>query len=176
MGRGQRLTVDSGRREELEQRRARARYAAAQRRIAADLAVRGLPVGPDEFLSLEAHNAALATLAAQRRLYLVWHRIWGVRMRAGMESTMRRLAELIGDEPVMLVWGSPAPSAFAVWPQAALHALDDYVGPDDGNAGRDLMLVTDEGPSGLVLAYRHLADVDEDERRSRGHFAIALDG
>lgn len=89
---------------------------------------------------------------------------------------MRRLAELIGDEPVTLIWGSSGSAAFAVSPQAALHKLVDCVGPDDSNAGCDLTLVAGDGRSGLVLTYRHRADVDEYELRSWGQFAIAVDG
>lgn len=151
----------------------RARYAAAQRRIAAELAGRGLPVGPDEFLSLEARDAAMASVAAQRRLHLVWHRIWGVQLRGEMQSTVRRLGELIADDPVTLVWGS---AAFAVSPREALDALVDDIGPDDSHASCDLMLVAGDGLSGLVLTYRHLTDADEYELRSWGQFAIALDG
>jgi hypothetical protein len=93
-----------------------------------------------------------------------------------MQSTVRRLAELIGDEPVTLVWGSPGSAAFAVSPHAALNALVDCIGPDDGDAICDLMLVAGDGLSGLVLTYRHRTDADEYELRSWGQFAIALDG
>jgi hypothetical protein len=152
------------------------RYAKVQRAAAEDLLRRVLPVGPDEHLALGARQAALDAFAEQRRFHLVWHRVWGVRLRAEMVSTMRRLADLIGDDPVTLIWASTAPAAFAVSPRAALHALVPHVGPESGDADCDLLLVAGDGLSGLALTYRHMADADEYELRSWGQFAIALDG
>lgn len=167
--------MDSERRVELEHRRERIHYARAQELAAEELAARGLVVGPEAGLAIEACRAALDAVAAQEPFHLVWHRIWGVRLRAEMIVTVGKLADVLGDDPVTLVWNSRrSAAAFAVSPREALKVLGPQLGPGPDDATSDLVLFDSDGEGGLVLNYEHHLSSDDYELRTWGRFDAVL--
>ena len=60
-----------------------------------------------------------------------------------------------------------------------IKALSTRIGPEPGEAGpggigSDLLLVADEGESGLRLVYNHYGHADQYELRPWGRYAFSL--
>jgi hypothetical protein len=138
----------------------------------------------EDALSRSAVEAARASYLEQEQFHLVWRRVWGVHLRAEMHEVARR----VGDArpgPATLIWvcwnleTKPVraiPVAFKVEAQVALMQLPRHLGPPagevgPGGAGSDVLLVSDDGRSGVHLDYQHHGDRDEYEMLVWGEFA-----
>ena len=169
------MSVD--RRARIEDLAAQARYASALHPAAAELsALLEIPVTRTDATTRDAVQTALNASSAQNRAHFVWHRVWGVRLRSEFLGTMRHLAELLPDEPVLLVWGRSPAVGFVVPLSAALTRLPQRLGPDPGNQalaaiGFEVLLATGDGASGLRFGYHHHANADQYELLSWGRFA-----
>jgi hypothetical protein len=161
----------------------------AQRRYATalDAAIEQLtdlldfPVGRDDAVTKEAVKAALDAVKEHERFHLVWHRVWGVRLRAEVMETTARLADLLDGERALLLWGNSPAVGLRVPVAAVLRSLPEHIGPEPGadgpgGIGSDLVLVAEEGDSGLRLEYNHHGHADEYELRSWGHYARSVFG
>ena len=167
-----------------EERRARMkqlvderRYAAAVESTARQLGGLGLAVRGEDAVPWASAKAALDALAGQDRYHRVWHRSWGVRLRAELVETTGRLADLLEGERAVLTWGRrDTRVGFAVSASAALRALPAHVGPPPhavgpGGIGSDLLLTSADGASGMFLTYRHEPFADEYFMESWGAYA-----
>ncbi len=166
----------------MEQLLVQRRYAAALDEAADELgAVLGFAVGRDEAVTKEAVQAALEAVSAQDKFHLVWHRVWGVRLRSEVIETTARLADLLEGKRAMLVWGHSPPVGFLIPVAAALRSLPEHIGPPSGEVGpggtvSDLVLVAEDGESGLRLEYNHHGNADEYELLSWGSYARSVAG
>lgn len=163
----------------LDELLAQRRYAAALDAAADQLVSLGVAAARDDALTKEAVQAALDAVKQQDEFHLIWHRVWGVRLRVEVIETTRRLADLLDGERATLVWGHSPPVGFIVAVATALRSLPQHIGPEPGEVGpggvgSDLLLVTDEGQSGLRLEYNHYAHADEYELRSWGRYARSV--
>lgn len=168
------------RRERLNELLAQRRYSATLDETAAQIGtLLGIEVDPDDALTKEAVAAAQAAMLAQQRYHRVWHRVWGVRLRDEMIETTGRLATILAGERAALVWGHSPPVGFVVPVATTLRMIPARLGPREGEIGpggigSDLLLVTDDGESGLLLEYNHLSDADEYEMRTWGRYAVPV--
>lgn len=158
---------------------AQRRYAAALDAAAGELGLLGVTVAREDAVTKEAVHAALDAVKQQDNFHLVSHRVWGVRLRSEVMETTRRLADRLDGERATLVWGHSPPVGFVVAVATALRGLPAHIGPEPeeigpGGVGSDLLLVADEGQSGLRLGYNHHANADEYELRSWGRFALTV--
>jgi hypothetical protein len=138
------------------------------------------PVGVDDAVTSDAVQVALGAVKAQDEFHLVWHRVWGVRLRGEVIEVTGRLAGVLEGERAVLLWGHSPPVGFLVPVAAALRSLPAHLGPGPNESGpggvdSDLVLVAETGDSGLRLEYNHYATADEYELRSWGRYARALD-
>lgn len=98
-------TVSStDRRQRMQELLTQRRYAAALDEAAEALSSLGLAVRRDEAVAQEAVEVVQGALVAQQRYHLVWHRVWGVRLRGEMLETCARLAAALDGERAVLVW------------------------------------------------------------------------
>jgi hypothetical protein len=168
------------RRERLNEKFAQRRYAAALQAAAEELTeLIGEPITGAEAMSKEATRAALDAAEGEAKHHLVWHRVWGVRLRDEMLETTGRLAAKLGGEGAVLVWRHSPPVGFVVPVAAALLHLPAYLGPPPEVMGSeiissDVLLVAGDGESGLRLEYDHYAHADEYELRVWGRFAVSV--
>jgi len=100
-------------------------------------------------------------------------------LRAEVIETTARLADLLEGEQAVLVWGQRPHVGFVVPVAAALRTLPEHIGPEPGKVGpggigSDVILVGEDGKSGLLLAYNHLGNADEYELRSWGRYARSV--
>ncbi len=168
--------TDEARHARMKELLSQRRYSAALDEATEQLGRLGLTVARDDALTKEAVQSALDAVKEQGRFHLVWHRVWGVRLRSEVIETTSRLAGMLHGEQAALVWGHPPPVGFLVPVVVALRSLPAHIGPEPGEVGpggvgSDLLLVADEGQSGLWLEYNHHANADEYELRSWGRYA-----
>jgi hypothetical protein len=183
--------MTDARRERLKELLEQRGYAAALDVAVAELRSLGLTVDRADAVTKEAVSAAHQQVAEQDRYHLIWHRVWGVRLRDEVLATSVRLADLLHDERAVLVWRSwpadrkwPVSSVhvgFLVSVAEALRQLPAHIGPDEGEVGpggigSDLLLVSEDGESGIRLEYNHNARSDEYELRSWGRYARVVEG
>jgi hypothetical protein len=135
----------------------------------------------DDAVAMETMQAALDAIQDQERYHRVWHRIWGVNLKAEMIETARRLAALLEGEQALLVWGRSRPVGFLVPVSVVLCTLPQhielsYVPQSYGAFGINatVRLVADDGASGLLLACDHWGMADEYELRSWGRYARSV--
>jgi hypothetical protein len=171
--------VPGDRQARMKELLAQRRYLAALKTAAAQLGDLGVTLGRDDALTKEAVQSALDAVGDLERYHLIWHRVWGVMLRSEVIETTNQLASRLDGERAALVWGHSPAVGFLVDVPAALSALPAYVGPEPGEVGlggigSDLLLVADEGKSGLRLEYNHYAHADEYELRSWGRYAFSL--
>jgi hypothetical protein len=171
--------VSEASRARLEELLAQRRYATALDSAVNELSGLGLSVARDDAVSKEAVAAALSSALEQDKFHLVWHRVWGVRLRSELIETTDRLAGLLDGERGTFVWGVRPSVGFVVSVAAALRSLPEHIGPAPGDVGprgvaSDLLLVGDDGRSGLRLEYIHRSNADEYELRSWGRYAIPV--
>ena len=167
------------RRTRMEELLAQRGYTAALEAAGEQLAELGVPVRRDDAVAKEAVSAALDAVKQQDSFHLVWHRVWGVRLRSEVLETTARLASLLEGEQAVLVWGHSPPVGFLVSVAAVLRSLPQHIGPEPGDVGpggigSDIVLVAEEGQSGLLLEYNHHAHADEYELRSWGRYARSV--
>jgi hypothetical protein len=163
------------RRERLNEKLSQRRYAAALQAAAKDLSqLMGQPITGAEALSKEATRTALDAVEARAKYHLVWHRVWGAKLRDEMLETTGRLAAKLGGEAAILVWRHSPPVGFIVPVVAALLHLPAHLGPPPGGISSDVLLVADDGESGLRLEYNHYANADEYELQAWGRFAVPV--
>jgi hypothetical protein len=171
--------TDEARRERMNELLSQRRYSVAIAGATERLARLGLAVARDDVVPKEAVQSALAAAKAQDAFHLVWHRVWGARLRSEVIETTGRLAGLLDGERAVLVWGTSPPVGALVSVSAALLSLPAHIGPDHdavgpGGVGSDLLLVADGGQSGLRLEYNHHSHADEYELRAWGRYARSV--
>jgi hypothetical protein len=155
------------------------RYLAALQTVAEQLGGLGVPLGRDDALTKEAVQSALDAVGDLERYHFIWHRVWGVMLRSEVIETTNQLASRLEGERAALVWAHSPAVGFLVDVPQVLRALSAHIGPEPGEVGpggigSDLLLVADEGESGLRLEYNHYGHADEYELRSWGRYAFSL--
>jgi hypothetical protein len=158
---------------------AQRRYLAALQTAAEQLGGLGVTLGRDDALTKEAVQSALDAVGELERYHLIWHRLWGVMLRSEVIETTNQLASRLEGERAALVWGHSPAVGFLVDVPPVIRALSAHIGPEPGEVGpggigSDLLLVADEGESGLRLEYNHYGHADEYELRSWGRYAFSL--
>jgi hypothetical protein len=168
--------TDEARRARMNELLAQRRYSGALDAAVEQLGGLGLTVGRGDAVTKDAVQSALDAVKEWDKFHLVWHRVWGVRLRAEVSEMTSRLADILEGERAALVWGHSPPVGFLVSVAAALRSLPGHIGPEPGEVGAggippDLLLVADHGQSGLRLEYNHYPNADEYELRSWGRYA-----
>jgi hypothetical protein len=164
----------------MEELLAQNRYRRTLQTVVEQLGDFGLTLERDDALTKEAVQAALDAAADRETYHFIWHRVWGVMLRSEVIETMHHLASRLEGERAALVWDDwPAPVGFLVDVPLALRALPAHIGAKPGQvygpvAGPYILLVADEGDSGLRLSYKHYSNADQYELRSWGRYAFSL--
>jgi hypothetical protein len=170
----------------MEELLAQRRYRAALQTAVEQLGDFGVTLERDDALTKEAVQAALDALRELAAYHLIWHRVWGVMLRSEFIETTHHLASRLEGERAALVWGN-WPPIWSNWPPAgflvdvplALRALSEHIGPEPGEvygpvSGPYILIVADEGDTGLMLEYHHYPKADEYWLRSWGRYAFSL--
>lgn len=171
--------MSSDRRARMQELLAQRRHSAALQAAAEQLGSLGVAIEPGDALTKEAAQATLDAVKEQEKYHRIWHRVWGVRLWAEVIKTANELADLLQGDRAALVWRHSPPVGFLVDVALALRTLPEHIGPKPGDVGpegvgSDLLLVADEGQSGLRLEYNHYGQADEYELRSWGRYAVSL--
>lgn len=137
--------------------------------VVRDLAERlGFEPSLDDFLALDAAEALSRDIEEQARYHLVWHRIWGDRLAGEVASTIRALADRLDGLDAYILLRDP-PEAVRVPVAAILRHEADRL-----SHKTDLVLITSDHASGLVLTWDHLSHADEYSLWTWGVFALDL--
>jgi hypothetical protein len=139
----------------------------------------GIPVTDADAVPKERVEAAWQAVEEDEVYHRVWHRVWGVRLRAEVLEVAARIGTAFAGERAVVVWGSVTPVGFTLSAETALRRLPAHVGPDaDGVWGpgpaSDLLMVSEDGASGLYLTYAHYGFEDAYELRPWGDYAISV--
>jgi hypothetical protein len=179
--------TSSGKAAVTEERRARMqqlleqnRYSAALQAATNQLGDLGITLGRDDALTREAVQSALDAVEEQARYHFIWHRIWGGRLRSEVIATTTQLASRLEGERAVLVWGYPTAVAFLVDVPLVLKTLPGQIGPEpddllSGGIGSDILVVADDGDSGLQLGYKQYPHADEYWLHPWGRYAFSLE-
>ena len=142
----------------------------------------GFLVGREEAVTSVTVQAALDAVEEQKRFHLVWHRVWGVRLRSEVLETTARLADALSGErrAGRARLGALAAGRLSRTAPGSASIAPEHIGPEPGEVGHggvgsDLVLVDEKGESGLRLEYNHYAHADEYELRSWGRYARSVE-
>ena len=139
----------------------------------------GAVVRPSDAASSDAVQLALNAVQAQERSALAWQRTWAANLRSEMLETTDGLASALKGNRTLLIWGTAPPLGFSVDLGDALSTLPRLVGPEPGvpvseRFGDELLLLGENGKSGLHLLCRPSQSGDQYDLRAWGRYARTL--